>query len=175
MLVDDPHSEQDLLAGNFDELEKAYKWFTFGARTRLMSGGRIAVVHCMTGDTNVLMADGTEKQLRGVRPGNLVASYDRGALMPARVLNWANQGPDYIFAIKTTSGRIVRANGKHPLLVNVNGGNEWVKVKNLKVGMSLVGMCQPRQQDAVLTDAQGKIRPRYVPIPLPQSSKGITC
>lgn len=45
LLVDDPHSEQDLLAGNFDELEKAYKWFTFGARTRLMSGGRIAVVH----------------------------------------------------------------------------------------------------------------------------------
>ena len=45
LLVDDPHSEQDLLAGNFDELEKAYQWFAFGARTRLMSGGRIAVIH----------------------------------------------------------------------------------------------------------------------------------
>lgn len=45
LLVDDPHSEQDLLSGNFDELEKAYQWFAFGARTRLMSGGRIAVIH----------------------------------------------------------------------------------------------------------------------------------
>lgn len=45
LLVDDPHSEQDLLSGNFDALEKAYQWFTFGARTRLMSGGRIAIVH----------------------------------------------------------------------------------------------------------------------------------
>ena len=45
LLVDDPHSEQDLLAGNFEELEKAYQWFTFGARTRLMSGGRIAIIH----------------------------------------------------------------------------------------------------------------------------------
>lgn len=45
LLVDDPHSEQDLLAGNFDALEKAYQWFTFGARTRLMSGGRVAVIH----------------------------------------------------------------------------------------------------------------------------------
>jgi predicted phage terminase large subunit-like protein len=45
LLVDDPHSEQDLLAGNFDALDKAYQWFTFGARTRLMSGGRIAVIH----------------------------------------------------------------------------------------------------------------------------------
>lgn len=42
---DDPHSEQDLLNGNFDALEKTYQWFTTGARTRLMSGGRIAVVH----------------------------------------------------------------------------------------------------------------------------------
>ena len=45
LLVDDPHSEQDLLSGNFDELEKAYQWFAFGARTRLMSEGRIAVIH----------------------------------------------------------------------------------------------------------------------------------
>ncbi len=42
---DDPHSEQDLLAGNFDALEKTYQWFMGGARTRLMSGGRIAVIH----------------------------------------------------------------------------------------------------------------------------------
>lgn len=41
---DDLHSEQDLLAGNFAAFETAYKWFTFGARTRLMPGGRIAVV-----------------------------------------------------------------------------------------------------------------------------------
>ena len=45
LLVDDPHSEQDLLNGNFDSLEKTYQWFTTGARTRLMSGGRVAIVH----------------------------------------------------------------------------------------------------------------------------------
>lgn len=45
LLIDDPHDEQDLLAGNFDALEKAYQWFMFGARTRLMSQGRVAVVH----------------------------------------------------------------------------------------------------------------------------------
>lgn len=45
LLIDDPHDEQDLLAGNFDALEKAYQWFTFGARTRLMSQGKIAIVH----------------------------------------------------------------------------------------------------------------------------------
>jgi len=44
LLVDDPHSEQDVINGNFEVFEKAYQWFTFGARTRLMPGGRVAIV-----------------------------------------------------------------------------------------------------------------------------------
>lgn len=44
LLVDDPHSEQDVLSGNFTVFEKAYQWFTYGARTRLMPGGRVAIV-----------------------------------------------------------------------------------------------------------------------------------
>ena len=43
-LVDDPHSEQDVINGNFGVFEKAYEWFTFGARTRLMPGGRVAII-----------------------------------------------------------------------------------------------------------------------------------
>ena len=44
LLIDDPHSEQDVLSGNFDVFDKAYEWFTYGARTRLMPGGRVAIV-----------------------------------------------------------------------------------------------------------------------------------
>jgi predicted phage terminase large subunit-like protein len=44
LLIDDPHSEQDVLNGNFSVFEKAYQWFAYGARTRLMPGGRVAVV-----------------------------------------------------------------------------------------------------------------------------------
>ena len=42
--MDDPHSEQDVINGNFGVFEKAYEWFTFGARTRLMPGGRVAII-----------------------------------------------------------------------------------------------------------------------------------
>ena len=45
LLVDDPHSEQDVLSGNFSVFEKTYEWFAYGARTRLMPGGKVAIVH----------------------------------------------------------------------------------------------------------------------------------
>jgi predicted phage terminase large subunit-like protein len=143
LLVDDPHDEQDLLAGNFDALEKAYQWFTFGARTRLMSGGRVAVIHCMTGDTPVLMGDGSERPLRDVRPGDVVASYENGVVTQAKVLNWASQGLDHILTIKTTSGKILRANERHPLLAQTEGKLEWTKVRDLRVGSRLIGVSQP--------------------------------
>jgi predicted phage terminase large subunit-like protein len=44
-LIDDPHSEQDVLNGNYGVFDKAYEWFAYGARTRLMPGGAVAVVH----------------------------------------------------------------------------------------------------------------------------------
>jgi predicted phage terminase large subunit-like protein len=44
LLVDDPHNEQDIINGNLDIFDKAYEWFTFGARTRLMPGGRVAII-----------------------------------------------------------------------------------------------------------------------------------
>jgi len=44
LLVDDPHNEQDIINGNLDIFDRAYEWFTFGARTRLMPGGRVAII-----------------------------------------------------------------------------------------------------------------------------------
>ena len=44
LLIDDPHSEQDVLNGNFAVFDRAYEWFTYGARPRLMPGGRVAIV-----------------------------------------------------------------------------------------------------------------------------------
>ena len=45
IIVDDPHSEQDLKSSNFTSLDSAYEWFAAGLRTRLMPGGKICVLH----------------------------------------------------------------------------------------------------------------------------------
>ena len=44
LLIDDPHNEQDIINGNLDVFDKAYEWFTTGARTRLMPGGACAII-----------------------------------------------------------------------------------------------------------------------------------
>lgn len=45
LIIDDPFSEQDILAGNYEVFDKVYEWYAYGARTRLMPGGRVCVLH----------------------------------------------------------------------------------------------------------------------------------
>lgn len=138
IVVDDPLSEQDLKAGNTSQLDVVYEWFRSGLRTRLMPGGKIAVLHCLTGDTAVTLADGSTKAIRDVRPGDVVASYVAGELQPAKVLGWSNQGLDHVYSLQLRSGVVIRGNERHPLLVNQDGEERWVKIKDLRVGAHLV-------------------------------------
>jgi len=45
LIIDDPFSEQDILNGNYEVFDKVYEWYAYGARTRLMPGGRVVVLH----------------------------------------------------------------------------------------------------------------------------------
>lgn len=139
LLIDDPHSEQDVINGNFDVFDKAYEWFTYGARTRLMPGGRVAIIQCMVGDTPVLRPDGTETALVDLKVGDEVASYKNGRLVSRKILNKQSNGLDEVFTIKTTS-HIVEANRRHPFLVSTSEGLKWVRLQNLKVGDTLVSL-----------------------------------
>jgi predicted phage terminase large subunit-like protein len=141
LIIDDPHSEQEaaLAEINPDIYDKTYEWYTSGPRQRLQPGGAIVIVMCMTGDTDVLMADGTHKQLCDITVGDYVASYEAGKIRAARVTNFQSSGVDNVFTVKTQSGKVLRANEEHPFLVEYNGERKWAKLKHLCVGMSLVG------------------------------------
>lgn len=71
LLVDDPHSEQDVINGNFGVFEKAYEWFTFGARTRLMPGGRVAIIQ-----TRWHLDDLTGRVVRDMAKNDLADQYE---------------------------------------------------------------------------------------------------
>jgi len=138
LVIDDPHSEQDIKTGTRLSFDTAFNWYQTGPRQRLMWGAAIIVVMCMTGDTPVLMADGSEKPLRDVVPGDEVATYEDGRLSTARVLNHRSNGVDDIYCVRTRSGRMLRANERHPFLVDFEGERRWVRLRDLKPGMSLV-------------------------------------
>lgn len=162
LLIDDPHSEQDVINGNFGVFDKAYEWFTYGARTRLMPGGRVAIVQCMTGDTPVLRLDGSETPLRDLRVGDEVASYDAGRLVRRKILNKQSNGLDDVFTIKTTSHNVVKANRRHPFLVQTREGLEWRRVQNLRVGDTLVSLRGARAPDGLKPSRQSvpRVSPR---------------
>lgn len=44
-IIDDPLSEQDIKSGNTASLDTVYEWFRAGLRTRLMPGGKLAILH----------------------------------------------------------------------------------------------------------------------------------
>jgi predicted phage terminase large subunit-like protein len=137
LIIDDPIKDYQE-AQSPKVRENAYNWYTSTARTRMAPGGGVLLIQCMTGDTSVLMADGSGKALEHIKVGDAVATYDNGSLSASVVVNWANQGPDYIYAITTTSGTIVKANERHPFLVQRDGVPEWIKLKNLRVGDVIV-------------------------------------
>jgi predicted phage terminase large subunit-like protein len=142
LIIDDPHSEQEakLAEGNPAIYDGVYEWYTSGPRQRLQPGGAIVLIMCMTGDTDVLMHDGTQKKLRDVCPGDLVATYDNGRASVSRVNNIRSNGVDNVFTVKTQSGRVLRANEEHPFLVEINGVRKWARLRHLKKGMCLVGL-----------------------------------
>lgn len=142
-IIDDPVSEQEAITGahNANVYESSWEWFLTGPRQRLQpSTGSIVIIMCMTGDTQVLMADGSHKALCDVRPGDEVATYENGQIATSKIANWRSSGVDDVLKVQTRSGRIIRANARHPFLVDTNGGRQWVRLSNLKPGMQLVAL-----------------------------------
>jgi predicted phage terminase large subunit-like protein len=139
LLIDDPIKNKEE-ADSKANRDKVYDWFTSTAYTRLEKNGAVVLIQCMTGDTQVLLADGSEKSLRDIQVGDSIATYEDGKLSTSTIKNWTNQGRDCIFTIRMKSGRIVKANERHPFLVKHNNNVEWKKLKDLKTGDKILSV-----------------------------------
>jgi predicted phage terminase large subunit-like protein len=155
--------------------EKQWQWFTQDMMSRLMTDmGAVIIIMCMVGDTPVRMGDGTEKFLKDIRPGDMVATYDEGQIKTAKVKNWANQGYDFCYEIKTASGISVRANERHPFLVQRGERLEWVKLKDLRVGDKICRTATGAGSSANLTDAMHQYPARDTACPITTKRNGQT-
>lgn len=137
IVIDDPVKNREE-ANSETYREHVWDWYRDDLYTRLEPGGAIVLIMCMTGNTPVLMADGTERALRDIRVGDQVATYDNGRLATSTVRNHISNGADYIYKITTACGKIVHANERHPFLVEEHGELRWLRLKYLTTAHKIV-------------------------------------
>ena len=141
VVIDDPVSGA-AAADSKDQRDRDWKWWTGTVANRLSSGAPVVLIMCLTGDTPVLMGDGTTKPLGDIRPGDPVATYGHGGcLTTATVRNWASQGTDRVYSVTMESGRVVRANARHPFrTIDTEGNEAWTRVSALQPGNRVVSV-----------------------------------
>ena len=137
IILDDPVKNREEASSEVYR-KRVYEWYTDDLYTRLEPDGAIVLIMCMTGDTPVLMADGTERLLRGIKIGDRVATYDNGRLATSTVRNHRSNGLDSVLIISTSSGKVVRANARHPFLVVADGELKWIRLRNLTTAHRIV-------------------------------------
>ena len=147
-IIDDPvRNRED--ANSQTYRDKTFDWYTSTLYSRLEKGGSIVLCMCMTGDTPVLMADGRERPLSALRVGDRIATYDDGKLGAEKVVNWASQGLDYVYRLKTIFGITVKANRRHPFLVCREGELLWVRLGDLRQTDRVMRVAAPTRASSV--------------------------
>lgn len=137
LLIDDPVKDAEAADSQLIR-EGVWEWYISTALSRLAPGGGVLGILCMTGDTPVLLPDGTERRLDAMRVGDAVATFENGHLATSVVRGFRSSGRDQTLAITTSSGKVVRANGRHPFLIAANGELKWVRARSLSTAMKIV-------------------------------------
>jgi len=108
-----------------------------------------AMAPCVTGDTKILMADGSERtvdDLRGaIQPegdlqGLQIATVDEsGERVESRVHGWIPRGSKTVLEIVDESDNLIRVTDEHKFLIrNPDGSLEWREAKHLREGDDIV-------------------------------------
>lgn len=138
LLLDDLVKDMEA-ADSITIRDNTWEWYLSTAYTRLAPGGGVLGLMCMTGDTPVMMADGSWRRLDSLKASDEIATYACGMLGATRVAAMRSSGNDFVFKMTTKSGKIVRANQRHPFLtVSPSGEVSWTRLKNLSTDHRIV-------------------------------------
>lgn len=127
------------------QAEKIIDWWK-RSLSLLEPDGEMLIIGCLTGDSDVLMADGTWKKIVDVEPGEEVWSVDtdnakRSPLVKKRVERMIPQGMADVYRVKTKRHSL-DCTGNHPFLTfaecpccgTKNGKLIWKKAEDLEKG-----------------------------------------
>jgi hypothetical protein len=115
----------------------------FGCTTDFMAtiNGRKAIgdYKCVVDDTNILMADGSQKKAIDIQEGDQVVAWSKEKGLHASHVTYAgDNGYHKTVTVRTTSGQVLTTTLNHPYWSSQRGKNlGWVKAEDLKVGDEL--------------------------------------
>jgi len=121
-------------------MESVYRWFDNVDELLVepditkSSPSFVDIVGCLPGDTRILLHDGTWKQIRSIKKGDIVLSWNNNQLEKDYVIDKIPQKWDFVYEIKTGT-KTVKANFKHPFLMK---SGEWKKAGELQVGDEII-------------------------------------
>jgi DNA-directed RNA polymerase beta subunit len=116
---------------------------------RKLHGTTFGFLCCLTGDTNILLPDGTStKKIKDLKDGDWVLTIERQTLhgKPSEIHNFFSKMPERLFEMTTLSGKKIKATGDHPFLIKKDEINEMVNLENLQL-----------KKDRVIVWAKGAI------------------
>jgi DNA-directed RNA polymerase beta subunit len=95
---------------------------------------------CLTGDTEILMSDGTIKLISDIKNGDSVISIDKNSLteVSTPIKNWFKKDSSKLLKITTETGREIKCTPEHKLLTKQGDKFEFAEVQKLKVGDYLI-------------------------------------
>ena len=101
---------------------------------------------CVTGNTEVLMSDGSLKLIKDMRNGDAVLTINPKTLEhePSQIKNFFKIDPKTLYEITTISGRKIKSTGDHPFLVKCNDEYVWKKTKELRDSDLLIVKHSPK-------------------------------
>jgi intein/homing endonuclease len=91
---------------------------------------------CVTGDTEVLQADGVStKLIKDMTNADTVTTVNKEYKTEAsEIYRWFSKMPDKLYEIITMSGRKLKLTPEHPIMIERNGVNQMIECKDLVIG-----------------------------------------
>lgn len=108
------------------------------AKVRMVQMSQLGYV-CVTGDTEILLADHSVKQIKNLSEGDMIITVNQTTLKEevSGFKNFFCVNPDKLLEITTITGRKIKCTPDHPFLVKFNDildCNKWVNAGALRVG-----------------------------------------
>lgn len=114
----------------FKETEQSYVMLRLPHKTvALFAGNRAG--KCLTADTKIYLADGSQERIANIKAGDTVLSLDENLkITESRVNSLIDSGVKDVVRIETRSGKVLKTTAEHPYYT-VSG---WKEVSGLQVG-----------------------------------------